>query len=65
MQLQKGKVTLSKGSIIVIKGLRPYVFSHSTDSEWKQAGRNVSYEKTRLKYNFLAEEDDDEDIASM
>jgi len=49
---------------MIIKGLRPYVFSHSADSEWKQAGRNVSYEKTRLKYNFLGD-DDDEDLASM
>ena len=60
LQLPEREVVVPAGKCVAMQGLRPYIFSKLQDSEWRQGGKKVSYEKQRPRYGFLYEEEDED-----
>ena len=38
--------------------MKPYVQSEKQGGEWEQKGSNVTYERKKLRYKFLYDDDD-------
>jgi hypothetical protein len=36
-----------------MQGLKPYIYSKLQDNDWKQGGKGIRYEKSKVKYDFL------------
>lgn len=42
-----------------MQGLKPYIQSKLQNGEWQQGGKNIKYEKTKLNYECIDDEDQD------
>lgn len=41
----------TKKNLLYKKGMKPYIFSKLDGCGWKQAGKDVSYSKKKIRYN--------------
>lgn len=57
MQFSEIKIIILKGTVYNMQGMKPYVRSEK-EGEWLQKGKNVAYERKKLRYKFLYDDED-------